>query len=188
MLVSQSVKGWDDTLDSPATKEQVSGKRLSHRACGPLGPLCVCLVHCRLLLLSAVSFLKTNCSCCVFVSHCASLCVSHQFIRQCEGCVWLRLEVRWVSLIKWFSTVQQFFEKIVKCLGPLDQSDKYSRLEERNALEQMDFLSFFLFFPKGRTPEDIHVHNLNAVRLSNPRLLRCLPLLSRCPLVLDSKP
>ena len=31
---------------------------------------------------------------------------------------------RSVSLIKWFSTVQQFFEKIVKCLGPLDQSDK----------------------------------------------------------------
>ena len=29
-----------------------------------------------------------------------------------------------VSLIKWFSTVQQFLEKIVKCLGPLDQSGK----------------------------------------------------------------
>lgn len=28
-----------------------------------------------------------------------------------------------VTLIKWFSTVQQFFEKIVKCLGPLEQSD-----------------------------------------------------------------
>lgn len=28
-----------------------------------------------------------------------------------------------VSLIKWFSTVQQFLEKIVKCLGPLDQPD-----------------------------------------------------------------
>lgn len=56
------------------------------------------------------------------------------------------MEVRWVSLIKWFSTVQQFFEKIVKCLGPLDQSDKYSQLGEHTAFEQMDFLSFFFSF------------------------------------------
>ena len=30
-----------------------------------------------------------------------------------------------VSPVEWFLTVQQFFAKIVKCLGPLDQADKY---------------------------------------------------------------
>jgi len=28
-----------------------------------------------------------------------------------------------VSLVQWFLTVQQFYLKIVKCLGPLDQGD-----------------------------------------------------------------
>lgn len=49
------------------------------------------------------------------------------FFRLVESTVWrtdFSLKKREVPLIKWFSTVQQFFEKIVKCLGPLDQSDK----------------------------------------------------------------
>lgn len=55
-----------------------------------------------------------------------------------ESAVWRKdfaLKMCVVSLIKWFSTVQQFFEKIVKCLGPLDQSDKCCQLGENTAFE-----------------------------------------------------
>lgn len=30
-----------------------------------------------------------------------------------------------VCLVQWFLTVQQFYPKIVKCLGPLDQADVF---------------------------------------------------------------
>lgn len=36
-----------------------------------------------------------------------------------------------VSLVQWFLTVQQFYLKIVKCLGPLDQGDTGIGLEQR---------------------------------------------------------
>lgn len=54
-------------------------------------------------------------------------------------------EVCVVSLIKWFSTVQQFFEKIVKCLGPLDQSDKCCRLGKILPLNGWIGWTFYLF-------------------------------------------
>lgn len=64
-----------------------------------------------------------------------------------------------VSLMKWFSTVQQFFEKIVKCLGPLDQSDKCCQLgdnglstegrtEGRTDAGMFLFLFRLFFFPQ----------------------------------------
>lgn len=60
-----------------------------------------------------------------------------------------------VSLMKWFSTVQQFFEKIVKCLGPLDQSDKCCQLgdnglstEGRRDDGMFVFLFRLIFFPQ----------------------------------------
>lgn len=53
-----------------------------------------------------------------------------------------------VSLIKWFSTVQQFFEKIVKCLGPLDQSDKCCRLGKILPLNGWIGWTFYLFIFK----------------------------------------
>lgn len=60
-----------------------------------------------------------------------------------------------VSLIKWFSTVQQFTEKIVKCLGPLDQSDKCCRLGDddlstdgRTDGGMFVFLDVFFFLPE----------------------------------------
>lgn len=51
--------------------------------------------------------------------------------------------------MKWFSTVQQFFEKIVKCLGPLDQSDKCCQLGDNGLATDgrtTGCLFFFLLF------------------------------------------
>lgn len=138
-----------------AAKEQVSGRQIS-------GDPWLCFFSRLWPVVAASRFVSLNATlAAVFL--CLFVCLSPVQAAVLEDALDFVVEVRWVSLIKWFSTVQQFFEKIVKCLGPLDQSDKYSQLGDRTASEQMDFLSFFyLFFFKWRTPEDTH-GNLVAV-------------------------
>lgn len=81
-------------------------------------------VHCQKWLL------ETNSGCRAFVSFTSGISGSQDVCPE-EECV---------SLIKWFSTVQQFFEKIVKCLGPLDQLNKCCRLGENPAFSWKKWL------------------------------------------------
>lgn len=59
-----------------------------------------------------------------------------------------------VCLVQWFLTVQQFYPKIVKCLGPLDQADVFfsSRKESR----KKELLPLFILHSVGAINEQMN--------------------------------